>query len=46
MHSFFLGVAAMFPARLPLNIARASTSTNLFEGMRQSPWIGMAGSLR
>src|SRR6266705_473202 len=46
MHNFFLGVAAMFPARLPLNIARTSTSRNLFEGMRQSPWIGMAGSLR
>jgi len=41
MHSFFFGVAVMFPAMLPANIAKASTSRNRFEGMQHSPVCGM-----
>lgn len=43
MHSFFIGVAVMFPAKLPVNIATASTSRSLFEDMRHSPMRGMLG---
>jgi len=41
MHSFFFGVAVMFPARVPVNIAKVSTSRNRFEDIRHSPVCGM-----
>jgi hypothetical protein len=46
MHSFFFGVAVMFPAKLPVNIAKASTSRNRFEDMRHSPVWDVGPRLR